>query len=426
MKNSDDSKSPADQNAFFIPEEIQYRSIKIQSTVPALTRLPRANAYAPPGTGKQPFLNKSSPSLYSATIAVGGRSKGVAPPTLARSPKQEQHTAQEKNTASAKSVSRKKASLDLDQMHRNDRTNYTTAVARGLPPKPFHLERHTHFHVRKESLYRICSVIGKKFCDYNTDFTFQPEKCKWKVDYYQSAVQRVEMRVCIYSMKGMYAVEFQRRQGDVTAFMQFYSQVKLFVRRNQLLVSDEKLVPQVKRPKLEHSSSVNASCGSKVEDAVRFVKGLLTSTKHDVCSQGVLAALSLEKYVETHDVLSELVPSLVQVVQSCPERIARCAVVALGMLCGNVRCREAFVNCVGWDAIIANAIGGAHVNPELQRESLHIVEHLCAIHSAQLATLGDWDDIRSRIMNWEELEDPRSKKYAYNAFVALDAAGICA
>lgn len=311
---------------------------------------------------------------------------------------------------------------------RVDRTKYVGVIPRDLPPLPFRLELHTHFHVKLESIQRVCSVVGRKLCELDTDFVFKADKCKWKVDYrHNNGALRVNLNILIFKDNKEYVVEVQRRTGDITALMHLYGELKTFFKRNQLLC--DKMTSSATGAKRSSPTSMPRIASlslDNIRDAVSSVKGLIESKYVDTQMQGVLGAISLSTNEETRSGMATLVPQLVTLGQSKNTDLARLVGVALSRLCDHPECRQAFVQSEGWQFIVQCAAGGEDVNPEVQRESLHVVECLCPLYHDELANAQGADKVLQLIEGWQTIEDPRLKIHACNAERALKEAGVLA
>ncbi|GMF34687.1 unnamed protein product [Phytophthora fragariaefolia] len=309
---------------------------------------------------------------------------------------------------------------------RVDRTKYVNVTPRDLPPAPFRLEMHTHFHVKLESTQRVCGVVGIKLCELDTDFEFKADKCKWKVEYRRNGgAQRVSLNIIIFKTnKEEYVVEVQRREGDVTALMHLYHELKNLFRRSQLLC--EKTPSNgVKRAAPKPLPKLPLSPES-IQDGVSALKGLLESKYADAQMQGVLGAISMSTVEETRSGMAGLVPQLVSLGQSKNSNVARLVSAALARLCDHPQCRQAFIQSDGWQFIVDCAAGGADVKPEVQRESLHVVETLCPLYHDELAKSENAGRVLQLVQEWQKIEDPRLKKHACNAHRALKEAGVLA
>ncbi|KAF1330232.1 hypothetical protein FI667_g5351, partial [Globisporangium splendens] len=312
---------------------------------------------------------------------------------------------------------------------RVDRTKYVGVVPRDLPPPPFRLEMHTHFHAKLEAIQRVCSVVGRKLCELDTDFEFKNEKCKWKVEYRRNGgAQRVQLNIIIFKTNKEYVVEVQRREGDITALMRLYGELKTFFNQNQLLVKKTQPSAGMKRPAPKATVPKTPLTTENLRDGVLSIKGLLESKYVDTQIQGVLGAISLSAQDEANarPEMAVLIPHLVSLGQSKNSNVARLVGVALSRLCDHPECRQAFVASKGWQFIVDCAAGGPDVNPEVQRESLHVVESLCPLYHDELAKASNASKVLQLVQEWQSIEDPRLKKHACNAHRALKDAGVIA
>lgn len=311
---------------------------------------------------------------------------------------------------------------------RVDRTKYVGVAPRDLPPPPFRLELHTHFHAKLEAIQRVCSVVGRKLCELDTDFEFKTEKCKWKVEYRRNGgAQRVNLNIIIFKTNKEYVVEVQRREGDITALMHLYGELKTFFKRNQLIVEKAQPSAGVKRPAPKALPKTSPLTTANIRDGVSAIKGLLESKYVDTQLQGVLGAISLSAQEEAaRPEMATLIPHLVALGQSKNTNVARLVGVALSRLCDHPECRQAFVASKGWQFIVDCAAGGPNVNPEVQRESLHVVESLCPLYHDELAKAENASKVLQLVQGWQSIEDPRLKKHACNAHRALKDAGVIA
>lgn len=308
---------------------------------------------------------------------------------------------------------------------RVDRTKYVNVTPRDLPPAPFRLELHTHFHVKPESTQRVCGVVGIKLCELDTDFEFKADKCKWKVEYRRNA-QRVSLNIVIFkTSKDEYVLEVQRREGDITALMHLYHELKSFFRRSQLLSDKTPSTNGVKRAAPKPLPKLPLSPES-IQDGVSALKGLLESKYADAQMQGVLGAISMSTREETRAGMASLVPQLVFLGQAHNSNVSRLVSAALARLCDHPQCRQAFIQSDGWQFIVDCAAGGANVKPEVQRESLHVVETLCPLYHDELAKSENAGRVLQLVQEWQKIEDPRLKKHACNAHRALKEAGVLA
>jgi hypothetical protein len=311
---------------------------------------------------------------------------------------------------------------------RVDRTNYVNVTPRDLPASPFRLEMHTHFHVKGESMQRVGAVVGRKLSELDTDFEFKADKCKWKVDYRRAnmGTQRVSLNIVLFKTGKEYILEAQRRDGDITALMHLYNELKASFKTFRLLADkDNKPSVGVKRPAPKALPKLRLT-PANVRDGVSSIKGLLESKFVDAQMQGVLGAISLSAEDDSRSAMASLVPQLVLLGQSKNAGVAKLVRVALSRLCDHPECRQAFVESDGWQFIVQCAAGGADVNPEVQRESLHVVECLCSLYSDELSKVEGAEHVLALIQDWESIEDPRLKKHACNAHRALKDAGVIA
>ncbi|KAG7402306.1 hypothetical protein PHYBOEH_000014 [Phytophthora boehmeriae] len=309
---------------------------------------------------------------------------------------------------------------------RVDRTKYVNVTPRDLPPAPFRLEMHTHFHVKLESTQRVCGVVGIKLCELDTDFEFKADKCKWKVEYRRNAVQRVSLNITIFkTSKEEYVVEVQRREGDITALMHLHHELKNMFRRSQLLSEKTPSSNGVKRAAPKPLPTMPLSPES-IQDGVSALKGLLESKYADAQMQGVLGTISMSTREETRSGMASLVPQLVALGQSKNKSVSRVVSAALARLCDHPQCRQAFIQSDGWQFIVDLAAGGDDVKPEVQRESLHVVETLCPLYHDELAKSESAARVLAVVQDWQKIDDPRLKKHACNAHRALKDAGVIA
>ncbi|ETI49720.1 hypothetical protein PPTG_02613 [Phytophthora nicotianae INRA-310] len=331
------------------------------------------------------------------------------------------------NMASKKSMTKKPeaASAAPSFGMRVDRTKYVNVTPRDLPPAPFRLEMHTHFHVKLESTQRVCGVVGIKLCELDTDFEFKADKCKWKVEYRRNT-QRVSLNIAIFkTSKEEYVLEVQRREGDITALMHLYHELKSLFRRSQLLSEKTSSSNGVKRAAPKPLPKLPLSPES-IQDGVSALKGLLESKYADAQMQGVLGAISMSTVEETRSGMAGLVPQLVSLGQSKNANVSRLVSAALARLCDHPQCRQAFIQSDGWQFIVDLAAGGADVTSEVQRESLHVVETLCPLYHDELAKSENAGRVLELVQQWQKIEDPRLKKHACNAHRALKEAGVLA
>ncbi|CAH0476363.1 unnamed protein product [Peronospora belbahrii] len=308
---------------------------------------------------------------------------------------------------------------------RVDRTKYVNVTPRDLPPAPFRLELHTHFHIKLESTQRVCGIVGIKLCELDTDFEFKADKCKWKVEYRRNA-QRVYFNIVLFkTSKEEYVLEVQRREGDITALMYLYHELKSLFRRSQLLSDKTSTTNGIKRAAPKPLPKLPLSPES-IQDGVSALKGLLESKYVDAQMQGVLGAISMSTSEETRAGMAGLVPQLVLLGQHPNSNVARLVSVALARLCDHPQCRQAFIQSDGWQFIVNCAAGGSNVKPEVQRASLHVVETLCPLYYDELAKSDSAGRVLQLVQEWQNIEDPRLKKHACNAHRALKEAGVLA
>ncbi|KAF1783547.1 Armadillo-type fold [Phytophthora cactorum] len=331
------------------------------------------------------------------------------------------------NMASKKAMTKKGEAMSTAPSFgmRVDRTKYVNVTPRDLPPAPFRLEMHTHFHVKLESTQRVCGVVGIKLCELDTDFEFKADKCKWKVEYRRNT-QRVSLNIVIFkTTKEEYVIEVQRREGDITALMHLYHELKSFFRRSQLLSEKTATTNGFKRAAPKPLPKLPLSPES-IQDGVSALKGLLESKYADAQMQGVLGTISMSTVEETRSGMADLVPQLVSLGQSKNANVSRLVSAALARLCDHPQCRQVFIQSDGWQFIVDLAAGGADVKPEVQRESLHVVETLCPLYHDELAKSENAGRVLQLVQEWQKIEDPRLKKHACNAHRALKEAGVLA
>ncbi|CEG35173.1 Armadillo-type fold [Plasmopara halstedii] len=332
------------------------------------------------------------------------------------------------NTASKKSPSKGPDGIAILPSFgvRVDRTKYTDVIPRDLPPAPFRLEMHTHFHVKLESTQRVCGVVGIKLCELDTDFVFDAEKCKWKVEYRRNAAHRVSLNIVIFkTAKQEYVIEVQRREGDITALMFLYHELKSLFRRSQLLSDKITTSNGVKRAAPKPLTTLPLSPDS-IQNGVSALKGLLESKYADAQMQGVLGTISMSAIEESRSGMTGLVPQLVTLGQSKNSNVSRLVTAALARLCDHPQCRQEFIRSDGWQYIVDLATGGPNVTPEVQRESLHVVETLCSLYYEELAKSEKSVRLLKLVQEWQKIDDPRLKKHACNAHRALKEAGVLA
>jgi hypothetical protein len=334
-----------------------------------------------------------------------------------------------KGPAQQKKMGLKQPSVEATSSVRVDRTNYVNVAPRDLPPPPFRLEMHTHFHAKLASVARVCAVVGRKLCELDTDYEFKADKCKWKVEFRRAVPthQRVNLNIVIFKAGKELVVEVQRREGDITALMALYAELKNYFKRNQLLV--EKNAPTnggVKRPAPKPMSPTPALSAASVRDGVSALKGLLSSKYADVQMQGVLGAISLSARAASSPEMATLVPQLVALAQSSHAGVSRLVGVALARLCDHPECRQALVQSEGWQFIVDCAAGGDSVTAEVQRESLRVVESLCPLYHDELAKTRNAARVLELVRDWQAIEDPRLRKHACGAHRALQDAGVLA
>ncbi|TDH67625.1 hypothetical protein CCR75_004254 [Bremia lactucae] len=310
---------------------------------------------------------------------------------------------------------------------RVDRTKYVKVAPRDLPPAPFRLEMHTHFHVKLESTQRVCGVVGVKLCELDTDFQFNADKCKWKVEYRRcGGAQRVSLNIIIFkTTKQEYVIEVQRREGDITALMHLFHELKILFRRSQLLIERSPTVNGIKRAAPKPLPKLPLSPRS-IKNGVSALKGLLESKYADTQMQGVLGTISMSTVGEARLDMTSLVPQLVLLGQSKYANVSRLVSAALARLCDHPQCRKIFIESDGWQYIVDLAAGGSDITPEVQRESLHVIETLCPLYYDDLAKSVNAGRVLKLVQEWRNIEDPRLKKHACNAYRALEDAGVFA
>ncbi|OQR91606.1 hypothetical protein ACHHYP_04529 [Achlya hypogyna] len=308
-----------------------------------------------------------------------------------------------------------------------DPTNYSKTTPKALPPAPFRLEMHSHFHIKGSSLQRLCMTLGQKLMDMGADFVFKAEKGKWKVTRVHGG-SRVQMNVTLYKAGAELIVEFQRREGDIVNMMDMYAEAVEACKKQQLLSGQGAVKPMKhKRPApLSTPPTAPVTTSVQVKDAVRSLDEMMTSAHTDVQLQGVLASISLATTPQFKDIMAALVPRLVALTKSPDAKIVQCSSFALARLCDDPECRRAFINCDGWQVIMTMAAGGASITTELQRESLHILEILCPLYYEELANAEGAGAVLAFIQGWESIADPRLKKHACGAHRALQSAGLLA
>lgn len=327
-----------------------------------------------------------------------------------------------------KKMGLKQPTAEATSSVRVDRTNYVHVAPRDLPPPPFRLEMHTHFHAKLASVPRVCAVVSRKLCELDTDFEFKADKCKWKVEFRRAVPthQRVTLNIVIFKSGKELVVEVQRREGDITALMALYAELKTFFKRNQLLIEKNTPTGGVKRPAPKPMSPTPALSAASVRDGVSALKGLLSSRYADVQMQGVLGAISLSARAAASPEMATIVPQLVALAQSSHAGVKRLVGVALARLCDHPECRQALVQSEGWQFIVDCAAGGDEVTAEVQRESLRVVESLCPLYHDELAKTRNAARVLELVRDWQAIEDPRLRKHACGAHRALQDAGVLA
>lgn len=367
-------------------------------------------------------MSDESNRVQYRSIATGHRSNiSLYNPNMPFEGPTQTYTHSKKASASASS------SQPITFGTRTDQTNYGTVIPRQLPPRPFRLEAHTHFHVKSDSISRVCMIIGQFLCAKDTDFVFKAEKCKWVVEYRRDkSSYRVMFNITLFKTANKTCVvELQRREGDIISLMHGYAELQTSFRKYQLLVEKNSPTKVIKRP-ISAITTPTPSTIEHVNSAIKAINGLLQSKFDDARIQGVLGLISLasEESIKNTEMMKSLLSHLVTSLRSKNKSLSKLAHVALNVLCEKRHCQEAVGDFHGWHDVVKYASGGPTADPELQRACLRIIALLSPFISATLKTSPHTKSVVAFTKNWQCVQDPRLQKHAYNAHHALCAAGI--
>nr|CCA15359.1 conserved hypothetical protein [Albugo laibachii Nc14] len=313
---------------------------------------------------------------------------------------------------------------------RKDSTSYVDVSPRRVPPPPFRLEAHTHFNVKRTAVSRLCTVIGTKLCELDTDFKFNVSKCKWKVAFRQcDSTQRASFNIVLWTNETCgFVVEVQRRDGDMIAFMEAYAELKSTMKRNQLVAESSNSVSSINDRMPKNIDFVNLPHSENAHSDLKCISGMLDSKFEDIQLQGLFALLSFPVEESVLCGLVAVIPRILSCGQSRTVNVAKVAHAALSKFCHHADCRTAVINSGNWSYLIQNAAGGTMVDPEIQRASLHVVGALSPHFHQSLLNSDDKaaQAILQLVQRWESIDDPRLKTHAFNANLAFQKAGILA
>jgi len=228
---------------------------------------------------------------------------------------------------------------------------HSPALYKDLPKEPppvpgGYLEPSYHFISRSKpsSLLdaipkALVSLMNKKEIMYGIDFDINPQKYKVKCVAYPLGEPKLPFVVSVFLMdpddKGKrYALEFQRRSGDVIQFSDIWAKSKRYFQENGFhtekcsVRSSKKLPLPLEVPIAE----------SQIRDTLKCLLQMASSSCHDVKSQAV-AALSKMSTEEQHQALmleeEGCLETFIAAVTYPVEDVHRCAVSALANLAHN-------------------------------------------------------------------------------------------
>lgn len=226
----------------------------------------------------------------------------------------------------------------------------SVAFSKDLPKEPppvpgGYLEPSYHFISRSKPSSLLASIpqaflalLNKKAVSYGIDYDVIPQKYKVKCIAYPLGEPKVPFVCRVFFLepddKGKrYALEFQRRSGDVIQFSDLWAKCKRYFQENGFLVSDKTLPQRAPLPKLD--------CEATEEQSRETLQNLLqmaTSKCCDVKSQAVaqLCKMSTEEQNQTLMIQEEGCLDAFIAAANCPdEDVHRCAVSALANLAHN-------------------------------------------------------------------------------------------
>lgn len=207
-------------------------------------------------------------------------------------------------------------------------------VPPAMPQPPFYLEK-SHFYSQQAVPALIESIKAELQKSEQVDFSFNPAKCKWKIDMYVNN-HHLSLRGRLYAVKrGLNVVEFNRRKGESFVFCSWYREML------RSLVSS-KLVCD--------GAGASMSLSAAFPKAVRAVRTVPVPAVHKDCLKPLLemastsfaetqaeaarevANLSNRAENKSQIVAAGFLKPLVALLQSQDSDVHRCAAVAMGNL----------------------------------------------------------------------------------------------
>lgn len=208
-------------------------------------------------------------------------------------------------------------------------------VPPAMPQPPFYLEK-SHFY-SQQAVPQLVESIKAELQKNEVDFSFNPVKCKWKIDMYVNN-HHLSLRGRLYSVgegQGLSVVEFNRRKGESFVFCSWYREML------RSLVSS-KLVCDC--------AGASMSLSAAFPKAVRAVRTVPVPAVHKDCLQPLLemastsfaetqaeaarevANLSNRAENKSQIVAAGFLKPLIALLQSHDSDVHRCAAVAMGNL----------------------------------------------------------------------------------------------
>lgn len=216
-----------------------------------------------------------------------------------------------------------------------------------VPSPPYQLERHSSLFTVFGKL-ELKKAIEETLTKHGADFEFKPHKCKWKVfayDKHQWAC--ISIGVKVFQMassptsKPMYAVEFQRRQGDAFAFFRWFRPVYNSLVGKAFVVSKEGS-HQRETTKQPFGADRLLAVPALQKEEFAPLLDMAQAQYGDVRAEAIRELAKLSENKENHSPIANggFVPVVVSMLKSQNSDINRCAATLLANVAETEACAE--------------------------------------------------------------------------------------
>lgn len=213
-----------------------------------------------------------------------------------------------------------------------------TPSALPLPPAPFFLEPASNFQ-SESPLTTLVSALESSLTSNHVDFYFKAEKCKWRGKAYMNC-HAIDIRVQVFELSnGQFAVEFQRRNGDLVGFRMLYASIFSELKKSGIISvspGDEDRVPA--RPFMAPRKVPVLDFPDDEEDSPSMLQSLLPMMRSPFVDVQIEAIRSVAQLSFDEDNWGEFkscppaIDALVQAAGSRDVNVSRCALSSLAQL----------------------------------------------------------------------------------------------